>query len=462
MSANILVVDDERFIIEAISQHLKDKGYNILSLTDSVKALETVKKQDFDLVLTDLRMPDVSGMDIARAVRALNTDTMVIILTGYATLDTAIESVSLNVYAYLNKPFELRELGEIVERALAVQSLERENKALHVNIAKMLDDVSTLYEVTRFLYDTDDWDISMEFILDTLSIGLGLTHSCLIERHNKDQFVIAKSNFAEGSAFSKKVFGFPWHSLEKHISPTEPTYLQHNNSETHVFDELSSSEESLRGILFTPVRYREHLLGFLVVFVTANMEEPSRDMRMLLQILAIQISPQLYQSQEKTKDASRKAIIWHAEAEKFLQELIHRQTEPDKCIGANFLRFVTPQPLVSLESVELFQEDCEKMVSKHDPDAQIFWLLADTAWVLFPGSNQVQSEITCMALAEEFRKTELTDAKKGRFAGLYYGSSCWPQSSLDAGQIVTGAWVRFTEHVQNSIRERSNEGSQDA
>jgi YesN/AraC family two-component response regulator len=462
MSANILVVDDERFIVEAISQHLKDKGYNILSLIDSVKALETVKKQDFDLVLTDLRMPDVSGMDIARAVRAKNTDTMVIILTGYATLDSAIESVSLNVYAYLNKPFELRELGEIVERALTVQSLERENKALHVNIAKMLDDVSTLYEVTRFLYDTDDWDISMEFILDTLSIGLGLTHSCLMELHDQDQFVIAKSNFAEGSAFSKKVFGFPWQSLEKHISPTEPTYLQHNNSEAHVFDELSSSEESLSGILFTPVRYREHLLGFLVVFVTANMEEPSRDMRMLLQILAIQISPQLYQSQEKTKDANRKTTIWHTEAEKFLQELIQRQNEPDKCIGANFLRFVTPRSLGSLESIELFHEDCEKMIWKHDPDAQVYWPLADTAWALFPGSNQVQSEITCMALAEEFRETELTNAQKDGFAGLYYGSSCWPQSSPDANQIVAGAWVHFTEHVQKSIRERSNEGSQDA
>jgi CheY-like chemotaxis protein len=461
MSANILVVDDERFIVEAISQHLKDKGYNILSLIDSVEALKTIETQDFDLVLTDLRMPDVSGMDIARAVRAKNTDTMVIILTGYATLDSAIESVSLNVYAYLNKPFELRELGEIVERALTVQSLERENKALHVNIAKMLDDVSTLYEVTRFLYDTDDWDISMEFILDTLSIGLGLTHSCLLELHNKDQFAIAKSNFAEGSAFSKKVLAFPWQSLGKQISGTEPTYLQHKDNGSHSLDELSSPEEPLRGVLFTPVRYREHLMGFLVVFVAGDMVEPSHDTRMLLQILALQISPQLYQSQEEIKDVSRKTITWHTEAEKFLQDLLNKHSEPDTCIGANFLRFVTPRSLDSKESVELFHEACEKMVWKHDPDAQLFWLLADTAWALFPGSNQVQSEITCMALADDFRKTELIDAQKDGFAGLYYGSSCWPQNSPDAGEIVTRAWARFTEHYQSSNREEINKGSSD-
>ena len=82
MSANILVVDDERFIVEAVSQHLKHKGYNVLNFIDSTKALEAIEEQDFDLVLTDLRMPEVSGMDITRAVRAKETDTMVIILTG--------------------------------------------------------------------------------------------------------------------------------------------------------------------------------------------------------------------------------------------------------------------------------------------------------------------------------------------------------------------------------------------
>jgi hypothetical protein len=279
--------------------------------------------------------------------------------------------------------------------------------------------------------------------------------------HNKDQFVIAKSNFAEGSAFSKKVLAFPWQSLGKQISGTEPTYLQHKDNGSHSLDELSSPEEPLRGVLFTPVRYREHLMGFLVVFVAGDMVEPSHDTRMLLQILALQISPQLYQSQEEIKDVSRKTITWHTEAEKFLQDLLNKHSEPDTCIGANFLRFVTPRSLDSKESVELFHEGCEKMVWKHDPDAQLFWLLADTAWALFPGSNQVQSEITCMALADDFRKTELIDAQKDGFAGLYYGSSCWPQNSPDAGEIVTRAWVRFTEHYQSSNREEINKGSSD-
>jgi len=97
MAATILVVDDEKFLVEGISQHLRDSGYQVVGLVDSTKALEAVRNEDFDLVLTDLRMPGVSGIDLARAVCDKDTDTQVIILTGYATLDSAIESVRLDV-----------------------------------------------------------------------------------------------------------------------------------------------------------------------------------------------------------------------------------------------------------------------------------------------------------------------------------------------------------------------------
>ena len=109
MQARILVVDDEKFIVEAISQHLTHLGHEVLSFLDPAEALLAIKSEQVDLVLTDLRMPDVSGMDITRAVHDKGEDTRVVILTGYATLDSAIESVHLQVYAYLNKPFDLRE-----------------------------------------------------------------------------------------------------------------------------------------------------------------------------------------------------------------------------------------------------------------------------------------------------------------------------------------------------------------
>jgi GAF domain-containing protein len=128
---------------------------------------------------------------------------------------------------------------------------------------------------------------------------MGLTHSCLFELHQDNRFNLTKSNFGEGSALSEKVRAFSWQSLQKHISPTEPTYLQHEHTESPVFDELSSSKEPLKAMLFVPVRYREQLLGFLAIFIIGDMAEPSHDTRMLLQILALQISHQLLLSQQK-------------------------------------------------------------------------------------------------------------------------------------------------------------------
>ncbi|MCH8327116.1 MAG: response regulator, partial [Candidatus Marinimicrobia bacterium] len=199
MQARILVVDDEKFIVEAISQHLTQLGHEVRSFLDPSEALLAIKSEPIDLVLTDLRMPDVSGMDITRAVYDRGEDTRVVILTGYATLDSAIESVHLQVYAYLNKPFDLRQLGQVVERALTEQRLERENKQLTEKISNMLSDITTLYEVSRLIYDTDDFDMTLEFVLDTLSIGLGISHSVLITKTSSGEYSIAKANMPESS-----------------------------------------------------------------------------------------------------------------------------------------------------------------------------------------------------------------------------------------------------------------------
>lgn len=448
MAPTILVVDDERFIVEAISQHLRDSDYEVVGLVDSTEALERVNKEDFDLVLTDLRMPDVSGMDIARAVHARGTDTMVIILTGYATLDSAIESVGLNVYAYLNKPFELRELGCVVERALTTQRLKRENEVLRLRVSKMLEDVSTLHEVTRFIYDTDDWATIMEFIMDTLSIGLGITHSCLLLKDEAEGYTVGKANFPAGSTLHERVATCSWKSLETMVSSEEPTFLETGAEKSSLPKELSTPDEPLKGLLFTPIRYRELLLGFLVVFLTEDMEEIPEDKGTLMQILALQIAPQVYQSMLEQPAVSAGAS-WYSEAQKILRQQIDSFQTSENHIGVNLLRFMTPRPLASQEELESFHQHCTEMLVKHEPGAKIHWLVADTALAFFPGANQVQSEITCMAMADDFRKSELARLKQDGVAQLFYASASWPQEAENTAEFLSGVWARLVNQIHN-------------
>ena len=458
MAATILVVDDEKFIVEAISQHLRDSGYQVVGLVDSTKALETVRNEDFDLILTDLRMPGVSGVDLARAVYDKDTDTQVIILTGYATLDSAIESVSLDVYSYLNKPFDLRELSQVVDRALTAQRLKRENEVLQARVSKMLDDISTLYEVTRFLYDTDDWAITMEFVLDTLSIGLGVTHSCLLLKDEEKRYNVGKANFPEESALAERVAAYSWESLETIISSEEPTLLEAKGKTSRLPEELSTPDESLQGIFFVPFRYHERLLGFLVVFLTEGMAALSEDQSKLLQIVAVQLAPQVFQSIGKQLQDQ---TSWYSEAHRILRQRIAASKAYDGPTGVSLLRFVTPRPLAAQEEMASFHQLCSEMLLRHEPEAQFHWLAADTALALFPGANQVQSEITCMAMAEEFRKSELESSKTDGVAELFHASAAWPHDTMDTAEFLTMVWARLIEQIHQYTHQQLTSKTKD-
>jgi len=445
MAATILVVDDEKFIVEAISRHLSGSGYKVEGLADSTKALESIQNNDFDLVLTDLRMPGVSGIDLARAVHDKAADTQVIILTGYAALDSAIESISLDVYSYLNKPFDLHELGQVVDRALTAQRLKRENEALQLRISKMLDDISTLYEVTRLLYDTDDWALTMEFVLDTLSIGLGMTHSCLLLKDEGDRYTVGKVNFPEGSALAERATACSWESLEAKVSSEEPTFLEMKGKTSQLPKGLSSKDEPLQGVFFVPIRYQESLLGFLAIFLKEGMAALSEDQSKLLQIVAIQLAPQVFQS---TGKRLQDQTSWYSEAQRILRQQIADSEASDGPLGVNLLRFVTPRALAAPEEMASFHQLCSEMLLKHEPEAQFHWLAADTALAFFPGANQVQSEITCTAMAEEFRKSELDRDKTGGVAKLFHISAAWPYDTMDTVEFLTMVWARLVEHIQ--------------
>ncbi len=461
MKPRILVVDDEKFIVEAISQHLTQCGYHVVSYVDATEALKAIQTESFDLVLTDLRMPDISGMDITRAVYDQKTDTMVIILTGYATLDSAIESVHLQVYAYLNKPFDLRQLGQVVERALTEQRLKRENEALQAQISKMLSDVTTLYAVTRLLYDTNDWDMTMEFVLDTLSIGLGITHSCLLFKDAQGEYRVGRSNFPAGSPLHEKVPAYSWKKLSAEVSEEDLTVLENSGESAKLLKKFSLPKEHLEYLYMIPIRYRDLHLGFLAVFIVAEQEALAEDMQTLLLILATQIAPKVYDD-EDSGIADRVGRVDIDAAQGMLRLAIDSSDGAGSEFGVNLLRFVTPRTLATMEETDAFHQACLQMTRRHEPKANLLWLTADTAFALFPGSNRAQSDITCMALAEDFHKTELADYKDDKAAELIFASATWPQEADYTADIIYLVWSRLLAKIQAKASQAAAEKSVNA
>jgi DNA-binding NtrC family response regulator len=118
MPKKILVVDDEKIVCDMARIILQNEGYEVDTFTDSQLALDAIQERRYDLVVTDLKMENVSGMDILREVNNLYPDTKVIMLTAYATLDATIEAIRERIFDFFPKPVKIEELKKSVKKAL--------------------------------------------------------------------------------------------------------------------------------------------------------------------------------------------------------------------------------------------------------------------------------------------------------------------------------------------------------
>lgn len=131
----ILVVDDEQSLREVLSIMLKRAGYAVTSAIDGEDAVELLQKEIYDLVITDLRMPKVDGLEVLRAVKSASPETVVLIITAFASADSAVEAMKQGAYDYLTKPFQVDEVQLIIRNALEKRRLTTENMLLKREMA---------------------------------------------------------------------------------------------------------------------------------------------------------------------------------------------------------------------------------------------------------------------------------------------------------------------------------------
>src|SRR3954464_9382025 len=128
--ARLLVVDDERSMRELLSIVLRREGYDVTLAENGRSAIEQLERERFDLLISDIKMPDMSGVDVLRAAKDIDQDIVGIMITAFASADTAIEAMRLGAHDYLSKPFDVDELKIKVRHALEQRQLRQENVLL--------------------------------------------------------------------------------------------------------------------------------------------------------------------------------------------------------------------------------------------------------------------------------------------------------------------------------------------
>jgi len=118
----ILVVDDEAMILRVFERLLSKEGYTVLTASNGKEALELVRKKSLELVILDLKLPDMSGIDILRRIKRPRENPEVIVITGYGTMKTARAAMRLGAYDYITKPFDDNYVRSLVKDALSPAS----------------------------------------------------------------------------------------------------------------------------------------------------------------------------------------------------------------------------------------------------------------------------------------------------------------------------------------------------
>jgi two-component system, NtrC family, response regulator AtoC len=132
----ILVVDDEVKMRRLLEMSLKNMGHEVVQAADGAQALDSFDEAPFDLVMTDLNMPRMDGMELLRSLRERGEDVPVIVLTAFGSIETAVEAMKLGASDYIIRPFEMETVELAVTRALAVSAMQRENRFLRDEVGR--------------------------------------------------------------------------------------------------------------------------------------------------------------------------------------------------------------------------------------------------------------------------------------------------------------------------------------
>jgi len=185
----ILIIDDDLAVREALRGYLEDRGYLVEAASDGPSGLEIIKAKGFDVIVLDIKMPGMNGLEVLRILKQWDPETMVIIMTGYASLETAIQAIREGAYDYITKPFRLEEISITIKNACEKVFLRRQQRMF-------IEELRRAYEgMQRTRVPTEGQDIKGETPKDVVSDILRLSELFQRGLLTQEEFHILKKQY---------------------------------------------------------------------------------------------------------------------------------------------------------------------------------------------------------------------------------------------------------------------------
>jgi response regulator RpfG family c-di-GMP phosphodiesterase len=251
----ILVVDDEKVIREILADFLTLEGFNVTTAKDGAAALERLDESSFNMVISDLKMPNMGGLELLEQIKNNHENLLTIIMTGFGTVETAIEAMKKGAYDYILKPFKVEEVVHIVQRGMEKQQIISENIRLK--------EILSIHQLSEQLQST----LSLTEVLESTLSALQQNLNCDVVGINlKDkshkEFIIENHQINPDSPPGIGHFKFNLKAISNEISSNKFIFAQ--NSDANRF--FKEKPDNLSSFMAIPLIARQQDIGILTAF----------------------------------------------------------------------------------------------------------------------------------------------------------------------------------------------------
>jgi two-component system response regulator PilR (NtrC family) len=259
----ILIVDDEQSMREMLSIMLRKEGYDVLAAANGEAALDVLQNEIFDLVITDVRMGQVGGIEVLRAVKDLSPETVVIMITAYASTETAVDAMKMGAYDYITKPFKNEEIRMVIQKALEKRLLRKENillkreiesRAGFENFIGKSEPMQRVFSLIRQVADT------RSTVLITGESGTGkelVARAMHTQGARRNQpFISVNCSALPETLLESELFGYMKGAFTGAVANKQGLF-EAANSGTIFLDEISSTSPGLQTKLLRVLQERE-------------------------------------------------------------------------------------------------------------------------------------------------------------------------------------------------------------
>lgn len=356
----ILVVDDEKVIREILADFLDMEGYVVHTVEDGVEALKELHRRSYNLVISDLKMPNMGGLELIQKITEESLPVLTVIMTGFGTVETAIEAMKRGAYDYILKPFKVEEVMHIVQRGLDRQRLQHENIRLK--------DALSIYKISEAIATSLSVDTVLDLVLDATidTVDADVVSLLLEDPSHEGRFI---ERMRKVSQRADATIEAPALNLDEvlPIFQDDRPLLVHGSRSYRFLAATPDLERRLVSFCSIPLKLKGRIIGMLNAYSYTRGNKFSEGQRKMLYVLASRAAfsienARLYENLvDANKDLTRANVSLEENFKQTIIGFAHALEESDRYTRGHSERVATYARLIAM-GLRMTQGDIDTVV----------------------------------------------------------------------------------------------------